>query len=88
MVSTTERLTINSPTEVAASSIDKKHSARKPISNFSDIFDVKNKITVLQLGSAKKKHKAIRKGAYLWPTKTNQKGHTKINAIVKQDIYD
>ena len=71
MVPDTEGLTENSMMEVIMKGTTNKHSAK-----FSDLFDVKQKTAVRQLGSDKMKHKEIRKGFYSWSTIKNRKGHT------------
>ena len=87
MISTTKGITENSPISVDASDITKKPSARKPLHQFSDLFDAKQKTAARQKGAAKMKHKLTRKVIYFCYDIQNRKGYSKINEIVKQDIY-
>ena len=70
--------------EVGTLVINKKPRARKSLCQFSDLFYVKQKNTVCQLGAAKEKFKTIRKGNLLQSTIKKQKEYTKINALEKQ----
>ena len=65
-----------------ASDITKKPSARKPLHQFSDLFDAKQKTAARQIGAAKMKHKLTRKVIYSCYDIQNRKGYTKINEIV------
>ena len=56
---------------LVASVVTKKPSARKLISQIFDLFDVKQKTAVRQLGADKINHKTIRKGNSLWSTIQN-----------------
>ena len=66
--------------EVSVLGTTKKPSSRRPLGKFYDLFDVKQRTAVHQLGDAYTKRKEIRKEKYLWYTIQKQKGYTKINA--------
>ena len=88
MVWTTEGLTGKIPMSVVTPGINKKTTTRKPIHQFSELFDVKEKTTVLRLGFSKTKRKATRKGIYLWYTIQKRTWYIKINACLKQTMHD
>ena len=60
--------------EMAASGITKKPSKSKPLCQFYEIFDVKQKTSVWKLGAAKTNQKATGKGTYLWYDIQKRKG--------------
>ena len=87
MVSTTERLTDNSPISPGSSVTVIKPMVRKSIRLFTEVLDVKKKTSVRRLGAGKSKHKEIISGSMLWSSIPNRKGHTKINEQVNKYIY-
>ena len=64
MVSNPDRFKDNSPISPGPTTIVKKFSARKPIHLFTEVLDVK-KTSVLRVGAAKSKRKAIISGSML-----------------------
>ena len=66
----------------------KKASSIKPLHQFSEVLDVKQKTDIHRLGAAKSKSIDIRTGHLQWYNIPRRKGYTKINARVKTDLYD
>ena len=66
----------------------RKHISRRPLRQFSDLFDVKHKNYVHQFGAVNMTIKVISNRTYLCYNIKNKKGYTKINARIKQDLYD
>ena len=62
----------------------KKPSARKPLSQFSEVLDVTQKNNFLRLGAAKSKRKDIRTVNMYGYSIPKRRGNTKTNAHVKE----
>ena len=88
MASITEGITGNSPIAVGMSRTTKKPSARKLPSKFFALLYVKQKADVRRLGDAKIKYKAIMTNSDLWYSINKIRGYIKINACVKQALYN
>ena len=83
MFSNPDGITNNSPMEVSVPDITKNPIPIKLFNQFSDLFYVKQKTDVLQLGSTKKNNKETRNGNSLWFTIQNWKWYIKIKTNVK-----
>ena len=68
MVSNPEGFSNNSPIIVSASGTYKKPIEIKSLHQFSDLFDIKQKTDICQLGSDDMKHKTTQKSTSLWCT--------------------
>ena len=55
---------------------------------FTQLFDVKNKTAVRQVGADKSNIKAIRSGSMLWSNIPKRRGHTKINEKINKYLYN
>ena len=84
MLSTTEGYKNNSPMKPNQSEPTKNIFARKPLSWFSETFDVKNKTAVCRLGTDKEERKKIITGNAAWLKITNIFDHTKIKKTAKK----
>ena len=82
---TTKNLTENLPIDVDTLETLKNPGARKSLSQFLELLDVKKAVRIL--GAPKTERKAIRKGSDLWSSIRNQRGNTKINSCLKQALY-
>ena len=80
--------TYNSPRSPMNPTPVKKKSARKSLCLFTNILDVKKKTSILQVGSAKLKNKAIKLVTTPWEMKTRQKVNSKINYQIKKSLYN
>ena len=83
MFSNPDGITNNSPMEVSVPDITKNSIPIKLFNQFSDLFYVKQRTDVLQLGATKKNNKETRNGNYLWFTIQNWKWYIKIKTNVK-----
>ena len=63
-----------------------KPSARKSQCLFTNILDVKQKISKRRIVAAKSKRRAMKVGTSLWTSK-NRKGNSKINEQIKCNMY-
>ena len=86
LVSTPARCTNNSPMTPNPSVYNKKHSARKPLWQFTDTFGVKHKNDVCRFCSAKANHKATKKGNVLWSNVAKCHCHFK-NQKFREALY-
>ena len=84
IVSTPEVIAENIPLNMGRLGTTKKSSARKSLSPFFALLDVKQKTVVRILGASKTKCKAIRTISSLWYSINNQIWYTKTKASVKQ----
>ena len=66
----------------------KKASARKLLSPFSSLLDVKQTTAVCIMGSALNNHNETQTGSDLWYNINKRSKHTKINAGVKKALYN
>ena len=73
---------------VGISSNMKKPNARKLLSHCLALLDVTQKTSVYIMGYARTKLRTIHTGSYLWSSIHNHIVHTKINAILKQALYN
>ena len=88
LVSTTERITDSSPMSLGTPIIDKKCSARKLLHLFTEVLNIKDKNSVLQIGDAKSKRKSIRARSMLSSSIPQRRVHTKINEQVNKYAYN
>ena len=87
LVYTPEIFTDNSPMSPGPPMIVKIFSARKSLCLFTEVLDVK-KTDVRQVGATKSKRKAIREGSMLWSSISKRQLNTKINAQVRNYLYN
>ena len=87
MVSTLEEITDDSPCLPMTQTKVKKPNARKSLYFFTNVFDVKNRTSILCFGAAKSKRRAIRDVSRLWANKTKSNGYSKINDQIKHKLY-
>ena len=66
VVSNPERLSDSSPISLGPPMNFKNYSARKPLCLFTEVLDVKKKISVRRVGAHKSNGKAIRGDSMLW----------------------
>ena len=64
-----------------------KTSASKSLCLFTNILDVKKKMSKRCIGAAKSKHRAMNVGNSLWTKEEKLKGHSKINEQIKRNMY-
>ena len=79
MVSTPERFTNSGPISPGPSMTVINPSARKSLSLFTEVLDVKSKTAVRRVGAAKSKRKSIKEVSVLWSSIPKSIIHTKIN---------
>ena len=79
MFSTPYIFTYKSPISPGTSMTVKNPSTIKSLHLFTEVLDVKRKTSVLWVGAAKSKRKAIISGSMLCSILPNRIGHTKIN---------
>ena len=65
----------------------KKPSSSKSLCLFTNIINVKNKTAKRRVGAAKSKLRAMKVGNRLWTNRTKRKGRSKINELIKHNIY-
>ena len=87
MVSPPEGVTDDIPSLPMTQTTFKKPSASKSLCLFTNIFDVKKKTAKHRVGVAKSKRRTMKKGNSLWTKKTKRKGHSKINDMIKRNLY-